>query len=101
MKTNIKINDIDELSKYIATKSEEIDSTFDNISETISLVSDAWNGKDSKEFVEEAKKNINNVKEKNNKLKTFSDNLSVVSKDYSEVQNSWIEQLKRERFGNE
>ena len=100
MKIKINYNEVNEVSKYINSKYEEIDLIYKEINKAIESVTNVWQGKDSNEFIEEATKNVNNEIEKNKKLKTFSDNLSTISSDYKEIESNWYESIKRESLDN-
>lgn len=101
MKTNIKYNEIMNLSKEVITKSQEIDLLFTNIEEIIDSVKTAWNGKDSEEFIKASKDNIKEEKEKNKRLYKFGENLELVANDYIEIDNAFYEEVKKESLGNE
>ena len=100
MKTKIKYNELNDLSEYILSKSEEIDLDYQEIDKIIDSVSGAWSGIDSKEFIEEAKKTITEDKEKVNNLKKFGENLNTVSNDYIQVENKFLERVKKESLDN-
>lgn len=100
MKTKIKYNELKDLSEYILSKSEEIDLDYQEIDKIIDSVSGAWSGTDSKEFIEEAKKTITEDKEKVNNLKKFGENLNTVSNDYIQVENKFLERVKKESLDN-
>ena len=101
MKTNIKYNEIKEISKEIVAKSQEIDLLFTNIEEIIDSVESAWNGKDCSEFIKTAKENIKEEKERNKRLSKFGENLEIVSNDYIELDNNFYNEVKKESLGNE
>ena len=96
MKTNVKCNELKELSSFVSSKKEELDLVFQDISKTIDSVSTAWSGKDCKEFIEEAQEKIETEKNNNNKLKTFADNLKTASEKYANFESKWAEEAKRE-----
>ena len=96
MKINVKYNELKELSSYVSSKKEELDVAFQEISKTIESVSTVWNGKDCKEFIEEATKKLETEKTNNNKLKMFADNLKTAADGYASFESKWTEQAKRE-----
>ena len=101
MKTKIKTNDISELSKFVISKSSEIDAIYKDLCSLIESVTDSWTGDDSKTFVTNALNIIKKEKRTNKKLQKFGENLEVVSKEYKEIENSWLENLKMENLNNE
>ena len=98
IKTNY--NDLNDISVFINSKCDEINLNYKEITEIIEKVSSNWMGKDSVEFVEEAKKQIEEEKERLEVLRKFSEALSTISKDYREMDNQWNETIKRESLDN-
>ena len=101
MKTNIKYNEIKDLSKEVVSKSQEIDLIFSNIEEIIDSVESAWNGKDCEEFIKASKESIKEEKVKNQRLNKFGENLELVANDYIEIDNRFYNDVKKESLGNE
>lgn len=101
METNIKYNEVSDISKYISSKNEELNIVLNNIQEAIDLVPGAWEGKDSVTFVKEAKEKIAKEQTKRDLLTKYASALDTISKDYIEMESKWNEQLKRESLGNE
>ena len=100
MKTKIKYNELKEISDFIISKSDEIVLEYQEIDKIIDSVSNAWNGKDSKEFIEEAKKTVSEEKAKVDNLKKFGDNLAIISNDYVQLENNFLEKMKKESLDN-
>jgi len=100
MKTKIKYNDLNDLSKYIIDKSKEIDSIFQDISKLINSVDNIWTGKDSRDFIDVATTNINMEINNNKKLKKYGEDLAVIANDYKELENSFNDQIKKETVDN-
>ena len=96
MRTKIKPNEIGELSKYVISKCDELDSLYNNFETIIDSISSTWIGDDSKEFITVADNDIKNEKNKNKKLRKFGEELGTVSKDYINQENAWVLDLKRE-----
>lgn len=101
MKVKIKPNEISELSKYVISKSSEIDSIYKDMCTIVESVTNSWVGDDSKTFVENALNNIKKEKRKNKKLQEFGEKLETISKDYKEFENKWVENIKMENLDNE
>lgn len=101
MKTKMKTNDISELSKYVVSKSSEIDLIYKDMCSLIEGIQEVWVGDDSRTFVTNALNIIKQEKRNNKKLQSFGEKLEVVSKDYKEIENAWLEKLKMEILDNE
>ena len=101
MRTKIKTSDISELSKFVISKSSEIDSVYKDMCTTVESISDIWVGDDSKTFVENALNSIKREKRENKKLQSFGEKLGVVSKECKDMENSWLENMKMENMSNE
>lgn len=100
MKTKIKYNELKELSNFILTKSDEILNEYQEIDKIIDSVMYAWNGSDSKEFISEAKKNIVEEKEKVSNIKSFGEKLGTISSDYNQIDNKFLDNIKKESLDN-
>ena len=101
MKIKINTEEVNELSKYIVSKSEEIKSIYGDIEKEIENVSSAWVGNDSKEFAKAAREDIKNEMNKTGIIKKFGEELACVSKDFKDQESSWVEHIKRENVNNE
>ena len=95
MRTSIKYNELNELSKYLIKKSDEVDLSLQNIGKLINSLEGKWNGKDCEEFIKQSNKIIINERVNNKKIRQFGNDLSVVSNDYLNIDNKWLGQVKR------
>lgn len=95
MKTIIKYNELNELSKYLIQKSDEVDLSLQNIGKLINSLEGKWKGKDCEEFIKQSNKIIINERVNNKKIRQFGNDLNVVSNDYLNIDNKWLGQVKR------
>lgn len=96
MKINVKYNELNNISSFVSSKKEELDLLFQDVTQIIESVNNAWSGKDCKEFIEEAEKKIEIEKNNNKDLKTFADNLKTVANGYINFEDKWASEAKRE-----
>ena len=95
MRVKIKPGEVSELSRFIASKCDEIESLYESVITIVEDIPNVWKGNDSTAFKEAAITDINKDKNINKKLRKFGKHLETISKDYIEQEASWIEDLKR------
>ena len=95
MKTKIRYYELNELSKYVIDRSDEIDSILENINRIIYSLEGKWQGKDCQNLVKKANEIIVEERVKNKKIKQFGNDLSVVSSDYLNIDNKWLGQIRK------
>ncbi len=94
MELKVKYDELEEIGKFLTSKSNELNTCFDNLKSIINSIDDGWKGKDSETFVKEANEYMDKKEDSFKKVEDMGKILTVISNNYKNKDREWANAVK-------